>query len=239
MSKNNNNNTLHNRILVVDDEPDITTVFTLALADNGFEVDAFNDPIQALSGFRSGSYDLALIDGRHGFPQPFLDWYYAAQILKTGGYVIIDDLHIWVCETLANLLVEEPKPGHELAVPPQCSGANVEGDNRIGVEIVALSKVDGQVGRWVRDRDVQIAVLDIETETGPDGAATNRNLLRVLPCLVAGFTRPGHGVESPDRRPVGQTERAHPSLKIVLAAGGPDQHDAFQPRTARPVMSVR
>ena len=57
-----NNNNKNNRILLVDDEVDITTVFTLALADNGFEVDAFNDPIQALSGFRSGSYDLALID---------------------------------------------------------------------------------------------------------------------------------------------------------------------------------
>jgi DNA-binding response OmpR family regulator len=57
-----NNNNRNNRILLVDDEVDITTVFTLALADNGFEVDAFNDPIQALSGFRSGSYDLALID---------------------------------------------------------------------------------------------------------------------------------------------------------------------------------
>jgi DNA-binding response OmpR family regulator len=57
-----NNNNRNNKILLVDDEVDITTVFTLALADNGFEVDAFNDPIQALSGFRSGSYDLALID---------------------------------------------------------------------------------------------------------------------------------------------------------------------------------
>jgi CheY-like chemotaxis protein len=57
-----NNNHNDNRILLVDDELDITTVFTLALEDNGFEVDAFNDPIQALSGFKSGLYDLALID---------------------------------------------------------------------------------------------------------------------------------------------------------------------------------
>jgi CheY-like chemotaxis protein len=59
MTNNNNND---NRILLVDDELDIITVFTQALEDNGFEVDAFNDPIQALSGFKSGSYDLALID---------------------------------------------------------------------------------------------------------------------------------------------------------------------------------
>ena len=59
MTNNNNND---NRILLVDDEVDITTVFTLCLEDNGFEVDAFNDPLQALAGFKSGSYELALID---------------------------------------------------------------------------------------------------------------------------------------------------------------------------------
>jgi DNA-binding response OmpR family regulator len=32
------------RILVVDDEIDITTVYTMGLQDNGFKVDAFNDP---------------------------------------------------------------------------------------------------------------------------------------------------------------------------------------------------
>ena len=58
----NNNNINNNRILLVDDEPDITTVFTLGLEDNGFKVDVFNDPIQALSDFKTGLYDLALID---------------------------------------------------------------------------------------------------------------------------------------------------------------------------------
>ena len=60
MTTNKTNN--NNRILLVDDELDITTVFTLGLEDNGFEVDAFNDPIQALSDFKTGLYDLALID---------------------------------------------------------------------------------------------------------------------------------------------------------------------------------
>ncbi|HMH11384.1 MAG TPA: response regulator, partial [Candidatus Nitrosopolaris rasttigaisensis] len=35
---------------------------TLGLEDSGFKVDVFNDPIHALSGFKSGLYDLALID---------------------------------------------------------------------------------------------------------------------------------------------------------------------------------
>ncbi|WP_162477734.1 response regulator [Nitrososphaera sp. AFS] len=48
--------------MVVDDEPDITLIFALGLEDNDFKVDTFNDPIQALSNFKSGLYDLALLD---------------------------------------------------------------------------------------------------------------------------------------------------------------------------------
>jgi DNA-binding response OmpR family regulator len=59
------------RILVVDDEPDITSVFKRALQGAGFEVDTFNDPKLALSRFISNSYDLLLIDirmpGLNGF----------------------------------------------------------------------------------------------------------------------------------------------------------------------------
>ena len=50
------------RILVIDDEMDITTVYTLGLQDNGFKVDAFNDPLLALSSFRTDTYDFVLID---------------------------------------------------------------------------------------------------------------------------------------------------------------------------------
>ncbi|MGC1929325.1 MAG: response regulator [Candidatus Nitrosopolaris sp.] len=50
------------RILLVDDEPDITTIFSMGLEDNGFKVDAFNDPLLALSEFKKGSYDLILLD---------------------------------------------------------------------------------------------------------------------------------------------------------------------------------
>jgi hypothetical protein len=70
---------------------------------------------QALPRLTGRDFDLALIDGRHGFPQPFLDWYYVASLLKVGGYVVIDDLHVWVCETLMNLLLAEKdwKLSHE------------------------------------------------------------------------------------------------------------------------------
>ena len=51
-------------LLVVDDEPDITLPFSVGLEDNGFVVDAFNDPLLALEAFKEQkkSYDLALLD---------------------------------------------------------------------------------------------------------------------------------------------------------------------------------
>jgi precorrin-6B methylase 2 len=52
------------------------------------------------------NFDCILIDGSHGFPTPFVDWYYSADILKIGGMLIIDDLHIWTCSTLAEFLNE-------------------------------------------------------------------------------------------------------------------------------------
>ena len=59
---NNDTNNNRNRILLVDDEPDITMAFSLGLEDSGFKVHTCNDPIEALSGFKNGLYDLALID---------------------------------------------------------------------------------------------------------------------------------------------------------------------------------
>jgi two-component system, OmpR family, response regulator ChvI len=53
-----------NRVLLVDDEPDITFSFNMILEDNGFAVDTFNDPLDALSSFRSGLYAIAVLDIR-------------------------------------------------------------------------------------------------------------------------------------------------------------------------------
>ena len=56
MTKNNN------KILLVDNEPDIALAFKIGLEDNGFVVDAFNDPLEALSSFKDDFYDLLLLD---------------------------------------------------------------------------------------------------------------------------------------------------------------------------------
>jgi DNA-binding response OmpR family regulator len=59
---NNNKRKAKRKILVVDDEQDRSTIFRIALEDNGFDVDAFKDSILALSAFRPNSYDLVVLD---------------------------------------------------------------------------------------------------------------------------------------------------------------------------------
>ena len=50
------------RILVVDDDVDITHSFSLALQKDGFIVDTYNDPLKALENFKADLYDLVLLD---------------------------------------------------------------------------------------------------------------------------------------------------------------------------------
>jgi DNA-binding response OmpR family regulator len=57
--KNKKNNT---KILIVDDEEDITLSFKRILEIHGFEVDVFNDSMLALSKFKVNYYDIALLD---------------------------------------------------------------------------------------------------------------------------------------------------------------------------------
>ena len=49
-------------ILIIDDDPDMTSIFSLGLQDEGFEVYTHNDPLEVLSQFRPNFYDLLLID---------------------------------------------------------------------------------------------------------------------------------------------------------------------------------
>src|ERR671910_610601 len=51
-----------NRILVVDDEADLTLFYRLSLEYHGFEVESFNDSRKALSNFKPNYYDLAILD---------------------------------------------------------------------------------------------------------------------------------------------------------------------------------
>lgn len=51
-----------NKILLVDDEPDITMTFKAILQEVGFIVDTYEDPLIALSKFKPHFYDLVVLD---------------------------------------------------------------------------------------------------------------------------------------------------------------------------------
>jgi len=51
-----------NRILVVDDEPDVCVALRYILEEKGFNVETFVDPAMALENFRSRLYDLLILD---------------------------------------------------------------------------------------------------------------------------------------------------------------------------------
>lgn len=48
--------------MLVDDDPDNNNIFAIALRDDGFEVNAFEDPEVALSVFKPNCYDLVILD---------------------------------------------------------------------------------------------------------------------------------------------------------------------------------
>ncbi len=50
------------KILLVDDEPDITFTIKNMLYDTGFQIYTFNDPITPLKLYRSDFYDLVILD---------------------------------------------------------------------------------------------------------------------------------------------------------------------------------
>lgn len=62
-----------------------------------------------LPDLKANQLDLVLIDGRHAFPTPFIDWHYTSSKLKVGGIAIIDDTQILTGHILKNFLLSEPE----------------------------------------------------------------------------------------------------------------------------------
>jgi CheY-like chemotaxis protein len=65
----------HKRIMIVDDERLITIAFKRGLEAEGFQVEAFNDPEEALSQYRAGNYVLIILDIR----MPNIDGFHLAR----------------------------------------------------------------------------------------------------------------------------------------------------------------
>jgi CheY-like chemotaxis protein len=60
--KDYSNYLTRNRVLLVDDEPDIVYLVKTGLEGNGLKVDAYTDPLLALQNFKSDLYFLLVLD---------------------------------------------------------------------------------------------------------------------------------------------------------------------------------
>lgn len=54
-------------------------------------------------------FDVALLDGGHGWPTVFVDFCYANMVLKKGGLLLTDDIQLYPVKELVRLLNEQPE----------------------------------------------------------------------------------------------------------------------------------
>ena len=62
-----------------------------------------------LPGCEIQDLDLVLIDGKHAFPWPIIDWFYTADRLKRGGVLVLDDLQMPSVGILKDFIAEDPR----------------------------------------------------------------------------------------------------------------------------------
>jgi hypothetical protein len=62
------------------------------------------------------AYDFALLDGHHGWPMVFVDFFYLNYLIKPGGFIMIDDTQLYSVNELVLLLKEQW--GYEVALDP-------------------------------------------------------------------------------------------------------------------------
>jgi DNA-binding response OmpR family regulator len=97
------------KILVVDDEPDITFTLSSVLKERGFEVISFNDPLLALQHFKPRHYELVILD----IKMPKMDGFELYQQLKK------KDNSVKVCFLTAVSEFKEYKQYRKEAYPKQ------------------------------------------------------------------------------------------------------------------------
>ena len=82
------------KILIIDDDKDITNLFSIFLEYNGYSVDAYTNPLEAINNFRKNSHDLIILD----LKMPMMDGMTLYHRIKE-----IDDKVI-ICFTTADII---------------------------------------------------------------------------------------------------------------------------------------
>lgn len=113
-------------------------------------------------------YDLILIDGCHGFPSIFVDFYYATKLLKEGGTLIVDDMHIYTCHLAARFMQSDPGWNVELIT------------SRVAIGIKIVDTVDAE---WSEQPYVTLRSRG-NSRTSLLARALRKLLVRVEPFIV-------------------------------------------------------
>jgi hypothetical protein len=107
--------------------------------DHGISVDEYT-PIVARSEDvlptlgAADELDLAIVDGNHAFPSPFIDWFYMVRLLKPFGTVVVDDVELWTGSVLADFLDAEESIWIRLERNPRFAVYRLIGDKREALE---------------------------------------------------------------------------------------------------------
>jgi DNA-binding response OmpR family regulator len=81
------------KILIIDDDIDITNLFSIFLECNGYNIDAYTNPVEAFNNFRKNSHDLIILD----LKMPIMDGMTLYHKMKE-----IDD-NVIICVTTADI----------------------------------------------------------------------------------------------------------------------------------------
>jgi len=101
---------VHTVICPARDEFKIVTDYCLARQIPVSQINFIENASElALPNLQLPALDMVLIDGRHGFPAPHIDWFYTAGKLRRGGYLLVDDTWLWSCQILRDFLAAQPE----------------------------------------------------------------------------------------------------------------------------------
>jgi hypothetical protein len=61
-----------------------------------------------LPGCNAANLDLVLLDGKHAFPWPMVDWFFTADSIRRGGLLLLDDAQMRSVAVLSEFLSADP-----------------------------------------------------------------------------------------------------------------------------------
>jgi predicted O-methyltransferase YrrM len=98
-------------VAVTPSKSEISSIRNYA-ADNSISLDSVSficEPSEDyLPRCQLADLDLILLDGKHAFPWPMVDWFYTADRLKQGGLMIIDDAQMRSVGVLRDFMAADP-----------------------------------------------------------------------------------------------------------------------------------